>query len=718
MAQQLSYPTGKVVSRVSPENGSEGAYSLVAQPGGLALYSNFESSEPYWIWGYVGKNDTFSVTHMCNSSKARVNFYSDSIPTLYMRMLTSTDPSLSSLNDASLCNGLGTGGIPISLLAIPVSSYVQYGFLRVEYDGNLKFYTYTSAGWVVLFDMFAGKSWLLPRSCGSYGVTMIDKDGQCSGCPADVHGKTLRPANATSIGCLPANVPSCSSSQKDWTFLQLSGYDYFANQYNIPVYSNTSAECTALCENNCSCVAAFYWLHSGSCFLVNQTLGSLQKSANTSLLAFLKVANEDVTVAAAESQGGHAKTLLTALLAAGLSLAVVTIIVFIFVCVRRRNVRKEDSGQEEESFVENIPGFSRFTYRELASVTDNFSTKLGEGGFGAVYKGALPDGRPVAVKKLERSGQGQKEFRAEIASLEGVRHWNLVQLYGFCAERSHRLLVYEFMAAGSLDSWIFTKDVDSRLTWSVLYQIALGTARGLAYLHEDTRNKILHLDIKPQNILLDEAFVPKISDFGLSRLMGREENSVITTVRGTRGYLAPEWVVTSAITAKSDVYSYGMVLLEIVGGRKNFMSPIGGSTEEVARCYFPAWALTMAMEGREGEVVEDVGRRGEVHLGVRMMRVGFLCIQESGEKRPSMKRVVQMLEGQGLDMEPISDKEVLGEILKYASRERRYRLEKRGALEIPTSSSDLAAVMTNSSSSGRQLLAQHTSSLSSFGLRI
>jgi serine/threonine protein kinase len=183
------------------------------------------------------------------------------------------------------------------------------------------------------------------------------------------------------------------------------------------------------------------------------------------------------------------------------------------------------------------------------------------------------------VKQLEGIGQGKKEFRSEVSVIGSIHHIHLVKLHGFCVEGSHRLLAYEYMSNGSLERWIFqSSDEKPNLDWSKRFDIALGTARGLAYLHQDCESKIVHCDIKPENVLLDDQFLAKVSDFGLAKLMTREQSHVFTTLRGTRGYLAPEWITNYAISEKSDVYSYGMVLLEIIGGRRNFDPAEGSDT--------------------------------------------------------------------------------------------------------------------------------------------
>ncbi|OWM78737.1 hypothetical protein CDL15_Pgr002908 [Punica granatum] len=199
--------------------------------------------------------------------------------------------------------------------------------------------------------------------------------------------------------------------------------------------------------------------------------------------------------------------------------------------------RKKGDDEEEGVSLDHIPGMlTRFSYEGLKAVTEKFSKKLGEGGFGLVFKGSLADGTEIAVKQLE--GQIKNSFLAEVVTIGNIHHVNLIKLIGFCAESSHRLLVYEFMPNGSLEQWIYCVNGDHVLEWQQRKKIILDIARGRNYLHEDCQQKIIHLDIKPQNILLDENFNAKVSNFGLSKLMDRDQSQVMTIMRGTPGYMA------------------------------------------------------------------------------------------------------------------------------------------------------------------------------------
>ncbi|KAJ9190206.1 hypothetical protein P3X46_001432 [Hevea brasiliensis] len=331
----------------------------------------------------------------------------------------------------------------------------------------------------------------------------------------------------------------------------------------------------------------------------------------------------------------------------------VAMIAAFFILIRVRYIRKQRSKEKEgrgsnadheeweNSLLQatNLP--KSFTYQDLKSATDNFHKELGRGGFGSVFEGSLRDGTKVAVKRLDRSGQGKKEFLAEVKTIGSIHHISLVRLVGFCAEKSHKLLVYEYMSNGSLDKWIFNKNSESTLEWKIRKKIILNIAKGLAYLHEDCKMRIAHLDIKPQNILLDCKFDAKLSDFGLARLIDRDQSQVITQTRGTRGYMAPEWL-SRKITEKVDVYSFGIVILEIICGRKNLDL---SQPEEDDYLLLPI-VKQKAEENQLTELVDKCTNMQQfIEEAVEMIRIAILCLHNDPTKRPSMSNVVKILEG-------------------------------------------------------------------------
>ncbi|XP_061338298.1 LEAF RUST 10 DISEASE-RESISTANCE LOCUS RECEPTOR-LIKE PROTEIN KINASE-like 2.5 [Gastrolobium bilobum] len=277
----------------------------------------------------------------------------------------------------------------------------------------------------------------------------------------------------------------------------------------------------------------------------------------------------------------------------------------------------------------------------------------------SVYKASLPDGRHVAVKVISESKGNGEEFINEVASISRTSHVNIVSLLGFCSEMNKRALIYELMPNGSLDKFIYKSESPNaicNLDWNTLHQIAIGIARGLEYLHRGCSARILHLDIKPQNILLDEDFCPKISDFGLAKLCQKKESIVpLSGTRGTIGYIAPEVFnrMYGGVSHKSDVYSYGMLVLEMIGGRKNYES--GGS--QTSEMYFPDWIYKDLEQGNIPASCLAISAE-ENDMIMKITLVSLWCIQPNPSNRPSMSKVVEMLEGP-LDSVPYPPKPVL-----------------------------------------------------------
>ncbi|QCE08596.1 somatic embryogenesis receptor kinase 1 [Vigna unguiculata] len=289
---------------------------------------------------------------------------------------------------------------------------------------------------------------------------------------------------------------------------------------------------------------------------------------------------------------------------------------------------------------------TRFSYLEVKKMTNSFRNKLGQGGFGSVYKGKLHDGSAVAVKILTVSKGNGEEFINEVVSISRTSHVNIIRLLGFCFDDTHRALIYEFMPNGSLDKFIYEDKIASKdvhqLDWKILNDIAVDIARGLEYLYRGCNTRILHFDIKPHNILLDEDFCPKIADFGLAKVCPRKESMVsIFGARGTAGYIAPEVFSRSfgVVSHKSDVYSYGMMVLEMVGRRKNIKTKVDRSSE----IYFPHWIYNR-LESNSELGLENVRNESEDEMVRKMTIVGLWCIQTHPSTRPTISKVVEMLE--------------------------------------------------------------------------
>ena len=308
---------------------------------------------------------------------------------------------------------------------------------------------------------------------------------------------------------------------------------------------------------------------------------------------------------------------------------------------QRRHLSIDDNIEEFLKTHQNLQPI-RYSYSHLKKMTNNFKDELGHGGFGSVYKGKLQSGCIVAVKMLIMGKSNGQDFINEVATIGRIHHVNVVRLVGFCVERSKWAIIYDFMSNGSLDKFIFLERGKSGpLSWDRLYKIAVGVGRGIEYLHQGCDMQILHFDIKPHNILLDENFTPKISDFGLAKLYSTDESIVsLTAARGTLGYIAPELFYKNigGVSYKADVYSFGMLLMEIVGKRRH----ICVHEEDISEMYFPSWIYDKIKQGEEieiGDAEEDDKKKIR-----KMIIVALWCVQMKPTDRPSMSRALEMLE--------------------------------------------------------------------------
>ncbi|KAG4975015.1 hypothetical protein JHK87_031836 [Glycine soja] len=298
-----------------------------------------------------------------------------------------------------------------------------------------------------------------------------------------------------------------------------------------------------------------------------------------------------------------------------------------------------------------LKAVTKYKYSDLKAATKNFSekNKLGEGGFGAVYKGTMKNGKDVAVKKL-LSGKSSKiddEFESEVTLISNVHHKNLVRLLGCCSKGQERILVYEYMANNSLDKFLFGKRKGS-LNWRQRYDIILGTARGLAYLHEEFHVSVIHRDIKSGNILLDEELQPKIADFGLAKLLPGDQSHLSTRFAGTLGYTAPEYALHGQLSEKADTYSYGIVVLEIISGRKS--TNVNVVDDDIEDDYLLRQSWTLYESGKHLELVDKTlnPNKYDPEEVKKVIGIALLCTQASPAMRPAMSEVVVQLSSNDL----------------------------------------------------------------------
>ncbi|GLT42712.1 hypothetical protein SLA2020_166980 [Shorea laevis] len=536
-------------------------------------------------------------------------------------------------------------------------------FIQFGSDGHLRSFRWVESNWKKdkdLFDDLLGPC-DYPLACGEYGFC---SDGDCRCLDPDDNGTAyFKPfnSNQSDIGCPPYVPMSCKSPYHE-SLLEID--DASCSVSSLPANSNITdrESCKQACISNCSCKFAVFQLYSfnssGQCSFGSEAL-SFKRGVNGygyyygwngsynsgyySSSVFLKVHGSPIVVQSSpiapipqspqRKKRHNIEVILGSTLGASFG---------VLLCVLFFLQIKNDPKDVEEDYLGHILGTpTRFSYEELKVATDNFSNKLGEGGFGCVFQGTLPGGAQIAVKCLDGFAAVKKTFIAEVETIGNIHHFNLVRLVGFCAEKSCMLLVYEYMCNGSLDQWIFCRDKVLTLGWQCRKKIIVDVAKGLAYLHEECRQKIIHLDIKPQNILLDENFNAKVSDFGLSKLVGREQSQIVTTMRGTPGYMAPEWL-NSVITEKVDVYSFGVVVLEILCGRKNVDR---NQPEEDA--HLVSLFKRKVEDGQFLDLVDKYNDEMQSNAAevVQMMKVAAWSLQIEYAKRPSMSMVVKFLEG-------------------------------------------------------------------------
>ncbi|XP_037444467.1 putative receptor protein kinase ZmPK1 isoform X2 [Triticum dicoccoides] len=325
----------------------------------------------------------------------------------------------------------------------------------------------------------------------------------------------------------------------------------------------------------------------------------------------------------------------------------VSFIAFAWFFVLRRELRPSEVWAAEEGYKVMTSHFRRYSYRELVKATMDFKVELGRGSSGVVYKGVLEDERPVALKMLEHISRGKEEFQAELSVIARIYHMNLVRIWGFCSEGSHRLLVCEYVENGSLASILFSDNI--LLDWKQRFNIALGVAKGLAYLHHECLEWVIHCDVKPENILLDQNFEPKITDFGLAKLLNRGGSNQNTShMRGTTGYIAPEWISGRPITSKVDVYSYGIVLLELLSGSRVSELTVGSDAEVHTVLRKLVTMLADKLEGGDDSWIDEfvdckLGGQFSYVQARTMIKLVVSCLEEDTRKRSTMESVVQTL---------------------------------------------------------------------------
>ncbi|XP_074564369.1 receptor-like serine/threonine-protein kinase SD1-8 [Curcuma longa] len=470
--------------------------------------------------------------------------------------------------------------------------------------------------------------------CGPNGVCHPEGSTMCT-C---LQGFTRRNNSIELDGCVRITALDC-----------VNGADGFVNQSSVKLPDTSTAtvdwsmvsldECRVRCLRNCSCTGYAQANVSGSgngCVLWWTNLLDIKFYAGgTGQDLFVRVAAADLP----RAKPGHRSTLLAVIVAPALAIFLLAFIVY-WVRWRKKKhgIYFDDETQEKDL---DLPTYDLDT---IAEATDNFSesNKLGQGGYGPVYKGKLKDGQEIAVKRLSMtSTQGAHEFKNEVMVIAKLQHRNLVRLLGCCIEARERILIYEFMPNGSLDALLFDKAKSRLLDWKTRYNIIVGIARGLLYLHYDSRLRIIHRDMKASNVLLDKDMNPKISDFGMARTF-RDDDAEVNTMRvvGTYGYMSPEYVINGTFSVKSDVFSFGILILEIVSGRRNKGVHNSPFHMNLLDNVWNLWKDGEALKFVDESIVHSI----VASQVLSCIKCGLLCIQERPIDRPTVNTILKMLD--------------------------------------------------------------------------
>ena len=413
------------------------------------------------------------------------------------------------------------------------------------------------------------------------------------------------------------------------------------NSYESLKMMISEKECSKACLDDCSCEAAFF--KDGECKKQRLPLRFGRRSlGNSNMAALVRVSTAIVPDMGGDSD--HKRVIKNEqrrdILITGIVLmfiGVLALSISVIIAHMKRKDYKKISKEVEANFAEGI-SLQVFTYEHMYEATNGFKEEVGRGASGTVFKGVLQNGqKTVAVKRLEKEfAQGEIEFETELKTIGKMYHRNLVRLLGYCFDGNNKLLVFEYMSNGSLADILFNPE--KRLRWEERMEIARDISRGILYLHQECETQIIHCDIKPQNILMDNNWRAKISDFGVAKLMKQDQTNTYTGIRGTKGYVAPEWYQKQAITVKADVYSFGVMLLEIICCRK--CVDWSRSEEEAI---LEDWVYDCYSSRMIGNLVGD--EMVEERKVERMVKIGIWCVQYDPSLRPTMKRVLLMLEG-------------------------------------------------------------------------
>ncbi|XVF23724.1 hypothetical protein REPUB_Repub13aG0064400 [Reevesia pubescens] len=598
----------------------------------IILWQSFDDPTDTWIPGAKLGFDTPLRSWKFSDDPARGNYLAtveklgETVHSMYLKRLDlETQEQLSVPITEEIYNFLN-----FDYVSIQGSSYFVYSAQR---PNTLKRFVLDSSGQFQLFSWEKSSKkwdllWAKPTLCGAFSAYNRQSVPTCVCLEGFI--PNMSETGGQPQGCIRRIPLGCERRREDKFIIVMSETRLLDTPASIATAAENITECELACLRNCSCIAYAYDNYNCLIWKGNTPqLGTLSPLDGMSTVTRKRI---HVRVAASEDTKRKGTWIATSIVI-GASIVILTLI-----CVAFRKTKQRKSYNELEAVGGSLV---LFKYRDLNIATKKFSEKLGEGGFGLVFRGKLPNSTSMAVKQLKGSRECEKQFLAEVKTLGEIQHINLVRLRGFCAEASNRFLVYDYMPNGSLASLLF-QNRDDILNWRTIYHIAVGTARGIAYLHEKCIDCIIHCDIKPENVLLDAEYNPKVADFGLAKLIGRDFSRVLTTMRGTRGYLAPEWMSGLPISSKADVYSYGKLLFELLSRKRN----MGTLASNDISNYFPYRVADALNKGEDILSLLDYSL-GDIDIEelTRACKVASWCIQDDEKDRPSMGEVVNILEG-------------------------------------------------------------------------
>ncbi|KAF3666770.1 G-type lectin S-receptor-like serine/threonine-protein kinase [Capsicum annuum] len=621
--------TNLLKSWKSPVDPSDGSFSAGIQPETIPQISIWKNGLPHWRSGPWNKQIFIGVPNMTSFYFSGFELVNDNTGTAYF-------------------------------------SY-SYGDQGDDAVYDAVYLVLNSTGFLQQKDLYAGKNewevtWATPANecdfygkCGAFGSCDTNSSPICS-CLQGFKPKNEEEwgkGNWTK-GCIrktalenERNNSNIEQGTQDW-FLKLQSMKVPDSAILV---NSAEEDCESDCLRNVSCIAYSYYIGIG-CMNWERSLIDIQKFSNSGADIFIRLAYTE------QEHKKNNKVVIGIIIPIICSIVIAILGYFSWKLLAKHRGRKRKSDfLSSELFpsyyklklarddinqvkFEDLP---LYNFDMLANATDNFhqSSKLGQGGFGPVYKGKLPEGQEIAVKRLSQSsGQGLEEFMNEVVVISKLQHRNLVRILGCCIERGEKMLVYEFMPNRSLDAYLFGCFSEYFLDWSKRAIIIEGIGRGLLYLHRDSRLRIIHRDLKASNILLDEYLNPKISDFGMARIFaGNQDQANTSRVVGTYGYMAPEYAMEGRFSEKSDVYSFGVLLLEIVSGRRNTSFDQDNCALSLLAYAWKLWNENNIVKFIEPKIF-DSSLEKEV---CRCVHIGLLCVQEYADDRPNVSTVLSIL---------------------------------------------------------------------------